>query len=202
MSTITYPSGLRYTPLSCEWGIRSFSTLWTSPYNGETTTIERTGARIVCSLDFNNQSEVDRGRVEAVFAQLRGRANRLALYNFKRPRPKGTAQGSCLLTTTVAAGANSLVLNSMAANATLLAGDWLGIGGQMRMVVADVTASGTGTATVAIEPPLRTGVSSGATVLFEKPTALFILDGDEWRTSALRGGVSGSFSVGLIEVFS
>jgi hypothetical protein len=202
MSTITYPSGLLYTPTSCEWGIRSATTVWTSPYNGETTTVERAGARLVASLDFNNQAEANRGRIEAVFAQLRGRANRLAMYNFKRPRPQGTVRGTATLNGTVTAGATTLVLSGATVNGTLFAGDWLGIGGQVRMVVADATANGSGAVTVQIEPPLRLGATTGATVNFEKPTALFILDGDEWRGQALRGGIAGPCSYSLVEVFS
>lgn len=63
------------------------------------------------------------------------------------------------------------------ARGTLLAGDWLSVGGQLLQVAADATATDAGTLTVEVRPMLRAAASGGAAVTLDKPTALFVLQG-------------------------
>ncbi len=202
MSIIVYPSGRLTMPREMEWGFRNATRIWTSPHNGETTTIEDPWARLMCTLRFSAIPEADAGPREALFARLRGRANRLQLWNMKRPRPMGSQQASALVKIAAAQGASTIILKSAVAAATLRAGDWFGVGGQVRQITTDATVSGIGEVTLAFESPLRSAVAVDAVVRFDRPSALFILDSDELTFSGLRGGVAGEFSVGLMEVFS
>lgn len=199
MSTIVYPTGGVYTPLSVEWGLRFATGMWTSPYTGDVTTAEYPWPRIVCSLTFNNRSEAEAGAREAVFARLRGRANRLQLWNMKRPRPLGTQIAAAAVKTSASQGATSVTLKSATANATLKAGDWFGVNGMLLMCVADAAVNGAGEVTLTFEPPARKAMAADAVVTFDRPTALFIADGDEIRHTALRGRIAGPFSVGMVE---
>lgn len=58
---------------------------------------------------------------------------------------------------------------------TLLAGDVIGVGGQLLMLAADAVADATGTIVVQLVNRLRTAVAAGTPVVYNKPTAPFRL---------------------------
>jgi hypothetical protein len=74
-----------------------------------------------------------------------------------------TAQGDVVVT----------IVDATQAAKTLVAGDWLQIGTQLVMVVIGGTANGAGLISVTIEPPLRDAHLIGASVVWDKPVALF-----------------------------
>ena len=75
------------------------------------------------------------------------------------------------LAAALAQGASSLSLAGLTAGGTLLAGDMLGHNGeQLWQVAEDVTASGTGTATVPITGRVRKAVASGQPIVWDKPS--------------------------------
>jgi hypothetical protein len=74
---------------------------------------------------------------------------------------------------------NADVLTDYGFGLTLLAGDLLGIGSgskqQVVMVTQDAVSTGQGNITVNFEHPLRNAFPAGATVIWDKPKALFRL---------------------------
>jgi hypothetical protein len=101
----------------------------------------------------------------------------------------------------VAQFATTCTLNGCGAGATLKAGDYIGVAGELKMVVADATANGSGVATgVTFEPPARAAWSSAAPVTTNKPTALFMLT-DAHARWATRPGLYSDFQLDLVEVF-
>jgi hypothetical protein len=73
-------------------------------------------------------------------------------------------------------------LTAYAGPGTLLAGDLLQVGtglgtAQVVMVTADAAATDVGAMTVSTEPPLRVAHSSGAVVVWDKPSCYFKLSG-------------------------
>jgi len=84
---------------------------------------------------------------------MRGQSNKVALYHFARAAPAGTVRGALTLNASAAQGASSIVVTGCnPATGTLIAGDMLGVGGQLLMVAADCTAVA-GVITV----PIQTG---------------------------------------------
>lgn len=65
--------------------------------------------------------------------------------------------------------------SSYAAPATWLAGDMLGIAGQLVRVMAASTASDLGVATVEVKPRMRVALSAGAAVTWNRPTCNVML---------------------------
>jgi hypothetical protein len=116
------------------------------------------------------------GARQAFFNRLRG-ANFVTVHALARPQPMGTQRATPTLSANVAQGASSLPLASVTNGATLLAGDMLGVSGQLFQVAADVTFSGT-TGTVSTTNRARAALSSGASVTWDKPTA-------DWRVANL-----------------
>jgi len=134
----------------------------------------------------------------ALVLGLNGRVNQLALYDLGNPAPRGTMRGTLTLASAASAGATSITLTGGAGQAatTLLQADWLGLGqsGSQRellAVAADATADGSGLITVSLVSPLRWAYSSGASVVWDKPTALFrqTTDASTWtHERAIRTG--------------
>lgn len=60
---------------------------------------------------------------------------------------------------------------------SLLAGDLIGLGGQLHMVAEDATAANDGTMTVQLVNRLRAARTSGAAVTWSRPTANFAING-------------------------
>lgn len=116
------------------------------------------------------------GQIEAFFDRLKGSVNRIVLWNLKRPAPLGTLRGTPTLSASAAQLANTAAI-STTAGATLLAGDMIGIGGQLVRVMADTVADGAGAMAVEFAPRLRAAKSSGAAVTWDKPTSTFVLAG-------------------------
>jgi hypothetical protein len=112
------------------------------------------------------------------------------------PRPVGTAD-IVSVTATGAALSSSLSLAGLGANKTLAAGDMIqlgsGLSARLHRIVNPVTASGTGTATVDVEPYLKTSYSS-APVVLANPRGLFRLASAAQPPQVTAAGVQFSLS--------
>lgn len=140
---------------------------------------------------------------DVLILQLKRGINCLAVWDPVRTLPLGTMRGSPLLSAAVAAGAESITLND--ATGTLKPGDWMQIGtgvgtSQLVKVVAPVT--GTGSATVSFEPPLRIGFAIGTTITLDHPVfyARNVNKSVRWDYTAGNMLVSG-FAIDLLETF-
>lgn len=200
MANYSWPTASAFTPSSVQWGQRTNCKVFVSALSGETQTVEFPGARWLVSLTWDTIRYDEAQSVEAYLVKLRGQVHRALIYHIARPAPTGTMRGSPTLASTAAQGAASLSI-TCSSGATLKAGDMLGVGSQLVMASADATASGTAL-TVTIEPPLRASVSSGTAVVWDKPTAMFVLASNEPRVTYLGGGRPGQIAADFVEVFA
>jgi len=174
---LTFPPNL---PASAEWQLVSNTQVTKSTFDGSVQTSELPGAKWHVSLTFPKQ-EPAAGRVLVAFlASLRGEAGRFYLHDHTLPTPRGTISG-----TPVVSGAAQIGASIMTSGwtGTLLAGDMIGIGGELKMVTADVTGAGTTPVAVSFEPPLRNSPANGSAIVTNKPTAVFKLTGDNMAAS-------------------
>lgn len=142
----------------------------------------------------------DSGKHEALINSLAGGADTLALHHMARPQPLGTMRGSPTLSATAAQFANSLAITTTA-GATLKAGDMIGVSGQLFQVNNDCTADGAGALTVPIVNRSRRSITSGASVLWDKPTAEFYMM-DPRARSVYTPGFGASQTIELVEKVS
>lgn len=145
-----------------------------SPYGGDEQVVDKLNDRWSCSLTLPVRKHADAAAIEAFLASFRGQVNWISLWHFVRPAPRGTMRGTPTLSGAVAQGASSLPITTTA-GATVLTGDMLGVGGLLFMASADATADGLGAITVPLVNRVRTALSSGAAVTWDKPTAPFRL---------------------------
>lgn len=201
MTTIALPTLSRAAPARMSWGQRSNALVHVSPLSGQVQTVELPGARWLLSLEWPPLQEADAGIWESFLASLRGQANRFTAYDFLRRQPRGTYRGTLTVSGAIAQGATAVTIAGGGAAQTLLRGDKLSIGGELKMWVQDATANGSGVITGSVEPPFRAAVSNGASVVWDRPTALFMAVEPEWRGERMRGRLS-AYALDAIEVFA
>ena len=171
MSTISLPSG--FDPQSCQLTLRTNQRVNASPFGGSEQAVDMLNDRWMLDVDLPESTQDDGAAIEAFIAAMRGQTNVVALYHFARSVPRGTARGTILLNGAVAQGASSIVVDGISpSTGTILAGDVLGVGGQLLMAAANATASGGG-ATITLVNRVRTALADNAAVTWNAPTALF-----------------------------
>ena len=79
MAELFWPADI--VPSSVEWRIIDSTAVFNSALSGVTRTVSRPGTRLACTMNFQAMSGQDRGRVQSVLANLRGRSNRIWLYD-------------------------------------------------------------------------------------------------------------------------
>ena len=173
MSLITLPSTFKVR--ACALTMATNQRVTASPFGGSEQAVDLLNDRWMMSVELPEAAPADARWREAWIASMRGQVNWVALHHFQHPYPAGTARGTILVNGAVAQGASSIAVDGISpSTGTLLAGDMIGIGGQLFMVAADVTASG-GAATVNIVNRVRVAIADNAAVTWSKPTALFRL---------------------------
>ena len=204
--------------------------VFTGPYTPTTQTLDLLGERLIVSMDMPpTNDKIEGGRREAFFNRLKASANTITLGHQAKPLPLGTlrgaqatgwktsggttsgwtsgglasgwAGGSPALASVIAQLANTGTI-SCAPGYTLLAGDWIGFGGQLVQSMADTVADGTGLMPIEFQPRARTSIPAGAAVIWSAPTANFILKPGTPNvpTSWTPGMIDGA-TIELIEVF-
>ncbi len=199
MTTLAWPTLSRTAPLTVDWSLVPNTITFESPLSGSVQTVEFPGARWRVSFSMDNLQEADSALLQAMLVRLRGRAGRLALHNFARPTPRGTIAGTPLVMGAAQTG-GTLIIDGCTVGSTLKAGDFIGVNGELKMVVADATANGSGQMTLTIEPPLRSSPADNAAITTTQPTATFMLAQDETKWTA-RPGVLTSFPLEFVEVW-
>jgi len=116
----------------------------------------------------------------AFLMSLRGRRGTFKMGDQDRKTIQGTATGTVLVKGAAQTG-NAINLDGFTASRAnvFLAGDYIQINSYLYMVSANVTANGSGEATVYVEPSLRTGIEAindNTTVVYSNTTTLMRLD--------------------------
>lgn len=201
MTTYAYPDTQPFKPQSFTAGVRASVLVSTSPLNGAVQTVELLGDRWLFSLEYSPHTLADQSALEAFWFRVRGQVNRVSMWHFGRPIPRGTMRGSPSLGSTAGRGSTTLSINT-SDTATMLAGDMLGVGSQLVQVAQDTQANGAGVMTLPITSPLRAQVASGTTLVWDHPTAIFMLSSNETRVAYGVGAVHPGFGVDLVEVWA
>ena len=200
MTTLTWPTLARSAPRMLDWSLVPNTQTFQSPLSGSVQTVEMPGARWKAAFTMDNLTEADSALLQAFLVKLRGRAGRFTLHNFARYEPRGTQRGTPLVKGAAQTG-NTLIIDGCTVAATLLAGDYFAVNSELKMVVEDATANGSGEMTLTIEPPLRSSPADNAAITLLQPTAVFMLSNDELKWNTQPGRLS-SFSVDCIEAWS
>ena len=201
MSIYTFPTDEIYAPLEFEMQMRGNVMVNRSPTNGAITTVEIPGDQWAIRMMYSYRANADYQAIAAFWNRFRGQSNILRIWNVAQPAPLGTLRGSPVLASAAVEGANSVVVQGSSGE-TILPGDMLGItlASTKVQLVQAAAVSGTGVAiTVSLVAPLRGAANSSAVVVWNKPTADFILT--EAPFIPYRAVASGGFSIEAVEFF-
>jgi hypothetical protein len=148
-------------------------------YSGTRTWRSSLADRMTCIVTLPPCKRADAGVREGYLFALRSQRLWMRFGVPHRPIPVGTLRGTPTVTSAAAAGATSLAITTTAA-ATLLPGDFLGVGTNTLIMagIPGATASGGGAMTLPLAMPLPVALSGGASVLWDAPKGLWEWDGD------------------------
>lgn len=181
--TMTPAMAAQITKLS--WGQKRFDVTSRSMFGAQA--IDSGVPLWTAEFDIAPQFERNAGLWKATLLKLAGQQNLLEMWDVRRPVPLGTMRGTMTLGADVAQGDTTATISagSGQANATLLQGDYLQVGSgltqQVVMLTENAAADVNGDIAVTFQPPLRNAFSSGASVTWDKPKALFRRTSSETR---------------------
>jgi len=175
MTDYTWPSTVKPTTSSLAW--MDNTKVFVSPLSGTVRTESLPGGRWSLSLTvtgLDNQEVNKIHTIEAFLFRLNGAEHRAVIPDpaYRRAGPGGG--------TPIVNGASQVGLTLSTSGWTpsitvLRAGDRIGVSNQMIPVVADVTANGSGVATISLAHPIRIAPTNGSAVEINAPTARYIL---------------------------
>ena len=161
-----------------------------SPVNHSSQILELPGARWKAVYELPTMSRELAVAWQAFLLQLRGRAGQFYGYDPDARTARGTAKDKAFGTIKVSTspadqtGASLVLVGADPSEVGVFRqGDYLaydvGTGRQLHMVMADVSADGTGTMTVPIEAPIRTSPAGNQSVILADASCVMRLVDDE-----------------------
>lgn len=226
MVEYAWPEALR--PSRLVFYLQHNTTRFVSPVTRATQVLRREGARWVAQATFDPLDRVRAGLLEGLLAALAGSVNTVRIWDWRRefrtgdPRSQGqvpsgpyafddatiftdgtglvVGSGNPSLAAGAARGALAIQTQGWWPNAlAMAAGDYLGLNGRLYMATEDVVASGTGTATIPIAPPLRVAASLAEPLVLTRPTVPMRLVSDDEAANPTRPGRFTAITIRLEE---
>jgi hypothetical protein len=196
MALLIWPSGI--LPSSFDWSLKSNGSSFTSPWTGQTQTVRYPGSAWQAQLTLSNLDDYESREVEALIFELDGLAGRIKLWDFGRF--PGAVKGTPRIAGAGQTGSQIVTDGWTPSTKVLSRGDYITVNDEMKMVLADVTSSSTGAATVRIAPQLRNSPADNAAIIVDRPYAIFRLEKGEngvKRSPAFNN----DFTLNFVEVF-
>jgi hypothetical protein len=136
-------------------------------------------------------------------ASLRGAAGRFYAGDLSHQVPSGYATGAGTVSGANQVGISVVTHWTGVANQAnwFLPGDYVEIGGELKVVTAAVSITSGNLATIAFEPPLRTSPTNGSTIYFVAPTATFRLNDDKQDIANIDPDRHPTITIAATEVF-
>jgi len=173
MTALTWPSSL--IPASCDIGLKRQTVQHQSQITSQVQAVELGTELWRMSVTMPPRMRADSGAMEAFFNQLVGGVQTVTAWHFSRPTPKGTMRGAPTVAANAAQFARSIQITT---TGTLLAGDMFAIGSQLFQVAADASPVA-GVLTVTTVNRVKAAITSGAVVVWYRPSASFIVTEDQ-----------------------
>lgn len=226
MIEYAWPAALRPSRLS--FYLQHNTLRFASPITRVTQVMRREGARWMVEATFDPLDRIRAGVLEGLLAALAGSANTARIWDWRReyrsgdPRSQGdvptgpysfsdstiftdgtglvVGSGNPALATGATRGALSIQTQGWWPNAVAVgAGDHIGLAGRLYMATETITASGSGTATIPIGPPLRAPAGVSEPLALTQPTVPMRLVSDDEGINPTRPGRFTAIAIRLEE---
>lgn len=222
MSVFDWPATLK--PASMSFGLTKRTVQSRSTYSSKLQTIDLVAEYLSVSISLPPIMPNQSGAREAFLARLAGGTNWVRVVHATRQIPAGSMRGSPVTGVSMNRGDLTITINSTSGS-TLMAGDFISIGGQLFMVADDVSStdgglvtdgsgnvligsdgfafvdsSSPGTLVVPVVNRVRKSTAAGAAVLWDRPTATFIMPATS-VAAVYQPGYTDAITVDLEEVW-
>lgn len=208
MADFTWPGDL--VPFAVEFYLQPHTGGSESPFSRVSKIYGLSAPRWVCSLSFRGGYNGTRAqaafgpRLDALVATLKGRQNRIAVHDFRRPKPRSPLWPRAAGNLTAAAGDTEITITGLQPGTPVYSGDYLGGDGRPHIIrsvdfaAVAAFADSSGHATVSFDPPLATAMAAGAAV-FSTVTGLFRLTDDDAGRNGVAVGEAQTMTLDLVE---
>lgn len=172
MSILAFPS---IAPNACDWGLQSNTQSARSELDGTVQTLALPGDIWTAVLTFTNKFDPDARTLRAFLASLRGQSGRFYLSPpaYKRA---GLALGNPLVKGASQTGLTLLTDGwNVSQTGVLLAGDYIQIGSELKMITSDTNSDSGGNATLSFTPPIRVSPADNGSVIVDTPKCIMML---------------------------
>ncbi|NTV50935.1 MAG: hypothetical protein HGA20_15005 [Geobacteraceae bacterium] len=172
MSVLNFPA---IVPSANNWGLQANGQSVRSELDGTVQTLALPGDIWVDSLTFTNVYDPQARMLRAFLASLRGEAGRFYMTPPDYVR-SGTAPGTPLVKGAAQTGL-TVITDGWTASQTgiLLAGDYIQIGDELKMITADASSDSGGNATLSFVPPIRVSPADNSAVVTTAPKCIMKL---------------------------
>lgn len=175
-----------------------------SPFTKQTKTYGLSAPRWICRMVFRGGYDGTDAqgafgpRLDAIIADLQGRFNRIAIYDFRRTAMRGL-DVSGVGNEASSAGTSEITLTGLVPGEVVLVGDYLGGDGRPHIITgSNVTVASDGTAVVTFKPALADDIAEDAAVL-GNPTGIFKLVSDDAGTNLTEVGGLAAYDLEFVE---
>jgi hypothetical protein len=198
----TWPSDL--VPFAMSFYLQPHTGGSESPFSRQSKIYGLSAPRWVCSMSFRGgydgtADQAEYGpRLDAFLAKMKGRLNRVAIYDFRRSAMRSTIWPDGVGNTAAVLGATTMTITGLQPGTVVKAGDYIGGDGRPHIILDDVEAGSTGQAVVTFEPPLKGAVGLN-TAIFGKPTGIFRLTDDDSGNNPVQVGDLQSMTLNFVE---
>jgi len=202
MNILNFPS-LYTAPNTCTFSLVANTQIFESPLNRTIQTVELPGARWVVKVGWNGLTKADARQVKAWLAKLRGMSGRFYFWDVSHESPSGTALGSPLVKGAGQSGCSLLTDGWDASqSALLLPGDYIGVGGELKIITDTIASDASGNATLVFEPPIRTSPGDNTQIIISQPKCVMRLKSDEEDQISFEPPKPPEFILECVEVFA
>lgn len=181
---IDWPDALR--PASVDWGLFVPQSVGRSAFDGSAQATTLGPPRWFFSVDTGALRRAELPAWEAFIDRLQAGTHRTRAWDWRREAPLGVATGTPLVR--VAGSGVTLQTKGWTPSTAgiLLAGTYFRVNGELKRLVLDADADGSGHAALQFKPPLRATAAVDLPLTLVKPTAVFMLT-DERVSFAQQG---------------
>ena len=163
--------------IDSQFGLQSNTVATRSPFNDNITTAQRIGSFWVGSYTIApmKSTNTDGKAWQAFLMKMDGSSGRFYGFDPDRRAPAGTGNGTPLVD---GADQKGFLLNTKgwaAGETVLLVGDYFEVNNELKMVVEDVIADGSGNATITFAPELRASPPDDESLTITSPKGIFML---------------------------
>lgn len=181
-----------------------------SPFNRKTKTYELSAPRWICSMSFRGgyngvKKQAAYGpRLDALVATMKGRHNRIEIYDFRRDRSRSPHWPRSASNLAAAVGATTMTITGLPPGVKIYTGDYIGGDGRPHIITSTdfgaiaAMADAAGEAVVTFQPPLAAAIGA-AQAVFGNPTGLFKLISDDAGQNGVEVGQAQVMTLEFVE---